>query len=209
MSDAGSGDEEQREEGPSIGIYEGDRNAQKQRHGRGKNIFPNKDVYEGTYVNGKREGTGTYSFHSGARYTGGYHNNLREGKGRLVYPDGSRYSGDWKQGKRNGVGIYWYANGDKHQGEWLNDQKHGSGTYTFASSGSQKKGVWENGTLLGPGQIVHADHTIKAEFVTNEHIQAPATVLYHSTGFEQVIDKIEPFIQQLPMPEKEAVAVED
>jgi len=209
MSDSGSQSEDEREEGPSIGIYEGERNEKKQRHGRGKNIFPNKDVYDGTYVDGKREGTGTYSFHSGARYTGGYRNNLREGKGRMVFPDGSRYSGDWMQGKRNGFGTYWYANGDKYQGSWLDDRRHGDGTYTFASTESQKTGNWVNGTLSGPGKLIHADHTIMANFVTSDHIQAPATIKFHSTGYERIIDKIEPFIQQPPLPEMEAVGAED
>ncbi len=43
-------------------VYEGERNAQKQRHGRGKNTFPNGDVYEGEYAKGKRCGKGTYTW---------------------------------------------------------------------------------------------------------------------------------------------------
>jgi radial spoke head protein 1 len=69
MSDDGSnmGD---KDEGPSIGVYEGDRNGDKQRHGRGKNTFPNGDVYEGQYVNGRRYGEGTYIWKAGHKYTG-------------------------------------------------------------------------------------------------------------------------------------------
>jgi radial spoke head protein 1 len=66
MSD--NGDNEEREEGPSIGvsisfllqIYEGGRNDMKERHGNGKNVFPNGDVYEGQYLSGKRHGSGLY-----------------------------------------------------------------------------------------------------------------------------------------------------
>ena len=48
-----------------IGIYEGDRNEQGERHGHGKCHFPNGDVYEGEYIHGRRNGYGVYRFKSG------------------------------------------------------------------------------------------------------------------------------------------------
>ena len=42
--------------------YEGERNDAGERHGQGKAVLPNGDVYEGQYVSGKRHGIGTYKF---------------------------------------------------------------------------------------------------------------------------------------------------
>lgn len=36
--------------------YEGDRNEVGQRHGVGKAVFPNGDIYQGQYEHGKRHG---------------------------------------------------------------------------------------------------------------------------------------------------------
>ena len=48
-----------------IGVYEGDRNEQEERHGHGKCHFPNGDVYEGEYLHGRRNGFGIYRFKMG------------------------------------------------------------------------------------------------------------------------------------------------
>ena len=43
-----------------LGEYEGDRNEEEERHGKGKAKLPNGDIYEGEYSHGKRHGQGTY-----------------------------------------------------------------------------------------------------------------------------------------------------
>lgn len=58
MSD--SEDESVEDEGLYLGEYEGERNEDEERHGKGKATLPNGDVYEGQYVHGKRHGQGTY-----------------------------------------------------------------------------------------------------------------------------------------------------
>eukprot|EP00761_Pharyngomonas_kirbyi_P011979 gb/GECH01012005.1/.p1 GENE.gb/GECH01012005.1/~~gb/GECH01012005.1/.p1 ORF type:complete len:329 (+),score=121.45 gb/GECH01012005.1/:1-987(+) len=47
-----------------IGIYGGERDEFKLRHGEGKAYYNNLDYYEGEYVEGKKEGTGKYIFRS-------------------------------------------------------------------------------------------------------------------------------------------------
>ena len=47
---------------PYLGEYEGDRNEEEERHGKGKAKLPNGDVYEGEYSHGKRRGQGTYKW---------------------------------------------------------------------------------------------------------------------------------------------------
>ncbi len=131
---------------PSIGVsvglmqlYEGQRNEAKLRHGKGKNTFPNGDVYEGDYVNGKKHGNGIYRWNKevgGALYKGNYSEGERNGVGLMVFPDGSKYHGAFVKGKRTGLGVLVYANGDYYKGEWLDDAKHGLGEYGY-SNGSK------------------------------------------------------------------------
>ena len=45
-----------------IGVYEGGRNADGDRHGHGTSHFPNADIYIGEYENGQRNGSGAYRF---------------------------------------------------------------------------------------------------------------------------------------------------
>ncbi|KAJ8323914.1 hypothetical protein O5D80_007141 [Batrachochytrium dendrobatidis] len=134
MSDNGSenGDVE---ESLGIGVYEGDRNAAKERHGTGKNLFVNGDVYEGAYIQSKRHGEGVYKWKAGHRYVGAYDNNQRHGQGYFVYPDGSKYKGEFQHGKRHGQGTYVYVNGDVYQGAWEDNLKNGKGTYIYQNGG--------------------------------------------------------------------------
>ena len=45
-----------------LGTYEGERNEKEERHGFGRALLPNGDLYEGEYENGKRHGSGIYTF---------------------------------------------------------------------------------------------------------------------------------------------------
>ncbi|KAJ3191063.1 hypothetical protein HK101_008111 [Irineochytrium annulatum] len=166
---ASEDDEEFKEELPSLGVYEGERNAESQRHGHGRNVFTNGDIYEGNYALGERNGPGVYKWKAGgARYTGEYMGGSRNGNGFFVYPDGSKYRasspGGFMDGKRHGIeGIYSYANGDIYVGGWKNDLKDGKGVYIY-KSGSKKTGVWVDGVLNGQGEIIHADHKISGHW---------------------------------------------
>nr|CAD7196151.1 unnamed protein product [Timema douglasi] len=73
--------------------YEGERNDSNQRHGQGRALLPNGDVYEGQYRNGKRHGGGLYVFRGGARYEGQWKKGVKHGEGKFHYPDGSWYEG--------------------------------------------------------------------------------------------------------------------
>merc|ERR1711990_138746 len=108
MSDLGSVDFEGEEY--YFGQYDGERNEADERHGSGRAILPNGDIYEGEYQCGKKHGEGTYKFKNGARYVGVYSENKKDGKGTFYYPDGSIY-----------------------EGQWTDDRKHGQGTYTYPS----------------------------------------------------------------------------
>ncbi|TPX36237.1 hypothetical protein SmJEL517_g01580 [Synchytrium microbalum] len=183
MSDV---DSEELHEGPTIGTYEGERNDKGQRHGQGKNLFPNGDSYDGQYSEGLRGGHGTYRWKvSGARYVGSYAEDKKHGEGLLVYPDGSKYRGGFVAGKRSGFGTYLYANGDVYKGHWEDDAKHGPGEYTYGAVGSTKKGIWVHNMLNGSGQIIHADHHISGHWASNDLMVAPVKITFLSTGYTQ------------------------
>lgn len=67
MSDDSDYDLDENSNDGEIGVYEGERNELGERHGHGKAHFPNGDVYEGEYAEGKRSGVGIYRFKN-ARY---------------------------------------------------------------------------------------------------------------------------------------------
>ncbi|XP_027501760.1 radial spoke head 1 homolog [Corapipo altera] len=165
MSDLGSEEQDEAGEGEAgVGEYDGDRNAEGERHGYGKARLPNGDTYEGEYERGLRSGRGTYRFKSGALYTGNYLQNKKHGKGIFFYPDGSKYSGDWVDDQRQGHGEYMYANGDTYTGEWFNHKRHGQGIYVYKDSGSKYVGRWVNGIQEGPAEIIHLNHRFIGRF---------------------------------------------
>ncbi|XP_008294928.1 radial spoke head 1 homolog [Stegastes partitus] len=137
MSDIGSSMSDN--EDNKLGEYEGGRNEAGERHGFGKAVLPNGDIYQGEYENGKRHGQGTYRFKNAARYIGHYHQNKKHGQGTFYYPDGSKYEGSWVEDLRQGHGVYTYPNGDTYDGEWLHHlsieliHPCGPGKYVFDS----------------------------------------------------------------------------
>ncbi|XP_036936435.1 radial spoke head 1 homolog [Acanthopagrus latus] len=165
MSEAGS--DEFDDERSKLGEYEGDRNEAGERHGVGKALLPNGDVYQGQYERGKRQGEGTYCFKNGSRYVGDYYQNLKHGQGTFYYPDGSKYEGSWVEDLRQGRGVYTYSNGDTYDGEWLHHVRHGQGTYHYYETGSKYKGSWVNGKMESAGEFIHPNHRYMGNFVNN------------------------------------------
>ncbi|XP_051871242.1 radial spoke head 1 homolog [Pristis pectinata] len=160
-------EELEEEQGPYLGEYEGERNAENERHGQGKAVLPNGDTYEGSYEHGKRHGMGTYRFKNGARYVGEYLQNKKHGQGVFYYPDGSKYEGSWANDQRHGEGIYFYPNGDTYSGEWLAHQRHGQGTYMYALTGSKYVGNWVHGKQVEAGELIHLNHRYQGNFLNN------------------------------------------
>ncbi|XP_074519747.1 radial spoke head 1 homolog isoform X3 [Halichoeres trimaculatus] len=165
MSDIGS--DEFDDEQNKLGEYEGDRNEAGERHGAGRAVLPNGDVYQGQYENGQRHGEGTYRFKNGARYVGGYYQNKKQGQGTFYYPDGSKYEGSWVEDLRQGHGVYTYPNGDTYDGEWMHHLRHGQGVYHHHKTGSKYKGSWVNGKMESAGEFIHSNHRYKGTFVNN------------------------------------------
>jgi hypothetical protein len=56
--------------------------------------YVNGNIYEGTWLNDKRNGKGKMT-HNGDTYDGDWLNNKRHGKGSIIFKDGTAYGGDW------------------------------------------------------------------------------------------------------------------
>ena len=52
------------------------------KHGKGTDIFANKDTYVGEYKLGKPDGEGTYSWSNGATYVGQFKLGMKHGYGK-------------------------------------------------------------------------------------------------------------------------------
>ncbi|XP_076223087.1 radial spoke head 1 homolog isoform X1 [Nomia melanderi] len=146
------------EEANPLGLYEGERNEKGERHGHGKALLPNGDMYEGQYCKGLRHGQGLYVFKNGARYEGEWRHGVKYCQGTFWYPDGTRYEGEWKRDKKYGFGVYYYVNGDIYEGSWKKNHRHGMGSYLYADTNTKFMGTWIMNRMQGAGQLIHPRH---------------------------------------------------
>lgn len=67
--------------------------------GKGVYKYPNGDIYEGDFVEAKRQGYGIYYYVNGDRYEGEFANHQFQGKGSVYYKSGSILNGIWAGGQ--------------------------------------------------------------------------------------------------------------
>ncbi|GHT90584.1 hypothetical protein FACS1894122_01230 [Alphaproteobacteria bacterium] len=136
-------------------IYDGYINASKIPHGKGMMTYVGIALYEGDFVNGKREGIGRIKYINGDFYEGEFVSGKMHGKGMMAYGNGDFYVGDWVNGNEEGIGAMRYTNGDVYVGEWLNAEKDGKGKYTSAN-GSIYEGLFRNDEFVNDGEYLFA-----------------------------------------------------
>lgn len=192
-----------------LGKYEGERDEHRERHGHGKNTFPNKDVYVGDYLHGKRQGTGKYFYKAAAdkiaKYDGEFVDFKKCGQGTMYYPDGAIYKGMFAEGKRHGQGVYTYPNGDTYSGAWVNGMKHGPGTYNFKDTRCVYVGVWKQNQIVR-GVFKHPDGTTsyRGQFERQRPNNEGVYVFKHNAQagrFTETVKKTEIEIPRPPKPE--------
>ena len=93
------------------------------RGGKATLVYPGDGVYEGEYVDGRKEGRGKFWYVFGSVYEGQWLNDEKHGKGKEMYNDGATYDGRFHEGARHGAGVLTYANRDVYDGEWDMDVK--------------------------------------------------------------------------------------
>ena len=90
-------------------------------------------IYEGGYLNGKRNGKGTtYNYFCSTeeefKYVGEYLNGKRNGKGKEYYYDEKLlFEGEYLNGKRNGKGKEYIDDVLFFEGDYLNGKRNGKG----------------------------------------------------------------------------------
>ena len=81
---------------------------QGKRHGIGKCVLANKDIYEGEWKQDLFDGKGKYSY---------WNPTLAQDK-HIQY-----YEGEWNQGVKHGKGLYIDADGVRNHGTWENGKR--------------------------------------------------------------------------------------
>ena len=92
-------------------------------------INTNKLLFEGEYLNKKRNGKGKEYLENGELiYEGEYLNGKKNGKGKEYYFNGQFiHEGEFLNGERNGQGKDYYNNELIFEGEYLKGEKNGKG----------------------------------------------------------------------------------
>ncbi len=122
------------------------------KNGHGKYIWANGDIFDGNWVDGKRTGKGKVTWSNGASFDGEWKDNQMS-EGKYTFPDGEIYDGSFQNGNKEGYGKQVFPNGEKYEGQWHENKRHGRGTYTWAD-GDTYEGDWKDGKRCGRGKLI-------------------------------------------------------
>jgi len=136
--------------------YVGERNALMQKHGRGRTVEENGDIYDGEYNISKKHGHGKMIWNNGDVYEGEWSNNSLYGFGRLVYADKEVYEGEWKNDLRHGKGKVINTDGTEYEGDFVEGRMTGQGTFLYADN-SCYEGDFDDGVREGYGVMIYAN----------------------------------------------------
>ena len=139
-------------------------------NGKGKEYdgHTNKLIFEGEYLNKKRNGKGKeYNLYGELIFDGEYLKGKRHGKGK-EYEDSKNniliYVGEYLNGLKNGKGKEYDLYGKLYEGEYLNGKKHGKG-----------KEYDTNGKLIYEGEYVNGKKI-------NGNIENKRTIVRKASG---------------------------
>ncbi|MCB9201736.1 MAG: hypothetical protein H6604_01625 [Flavobacteriales bacterium] len=91
------------------------------RNGFNKYTYSNGDVYEGNWVENKKQGFGKYtSASTGDVYEGNWVDDIRSGQGKLTWKDGKTFVGNFENNMPKGEGKMIYADGTEQDGVFEN-----------------------------------------------------------------------------------------
>ena len=101
--------------------------------GRHKFKYDEGDEYDGEWnADGQRHGFGRLAFADKSSYVGYFKEGLFHGHGVLSFPDGSSYEGEFSDGKYGGHGVFRRKDGMKFEGQFADGKVSGYGLATFA-----------------------------------------------------------------------------
>ena len=165
----------------NLEIYEGEINAQGEKHGKGRMTTPNYtrigtwrddeftgwgresringDVFEGRFVDGAIYGKGINQNKKGNIYVGEFVDSKREGKGGLKTHK-IEYEGEFKNDKFNGKGkLKFLREKHEYEGEFKNNEINGMGIFKW-SNGEIYEGEMTNGRMNGYGKYKYSNGQI-------------------------------------------------
>lgn len=102
----------------------------------GKIEIEDGKIYEGEWMQGKREGFGILYYPNGSKYIGYFGDNQCNGLGKQIHSGGEIYIGNWVQGQAEGIGKYINPEGGTYEGEWKKDKQHGFGVEKWEDTSS-------------------------------------------------------------------------
>ncbi|XP_067950328.1 MORN repeat-containing protein 4-like [Watersipora subatra] len=104
--------------------------------------------YEGQWnADGEKHGVGSLTLPDGSHYRGQFASGLSSGLGVMIFSDGSSYAGDFTRGKFNGYGVYVRQDKMMYQGQFLDGRPEGYGLTTFPDGSHgipRNEGYFEN-----------------------------------------------------------------
>ena len=165
----------------NLEIYEGEVNANNERHGFGILTTPryvrkgtwrdgeftgwcresrvNGDIFEGKFIDGAIFGKGITKSHKGNLYVGDFVDNKREGNGELKTKR-IHYVGEFKYDRFNGKGkLEFVKEGHYYEGDFKDNEICGKGTFTW-SNGDIYEGEMNNGKMNGEGKYTYSNGQI-------------------------------------------------
>jgi len=120
-------------------------------------------VYDGEFIDGKRDGEGTLTKNDGTTYKGFFENGTFNGKGILQWEsfqingklaNGKKYEGGFKYGKMHGEGKLFDGFGNVWEGNWQDGNFTGKGTLR-KHNGEYQEGLWLKGKLHCDDAIIN------------------------------------------------------
>ncbi|MBC7426947.1 MAG: hypothetical protein H7321_10475 [Bacteroidia bacterium] len=117
-------------------------------NGKGKYVFDNNSVYEGSFVDSKIEGFGKYTEASGISYSGNFSGGKRNGFGTITWPDGSNVYGTWTNDVIGGKVTANYSTGERYVGDMKDYKREGKGIHYNADGSVYHDGFWKNNEIV-------------------------------------------------------------
>ena len=136
-------------------IYEGEYLNFK-KNGLGKEYYFDKLIFEGEYLNGKRWNGKGYDINNQFAYE------LNNGKGYVKAYE-SRFEGEFLYGERNGKGKEYDFDGKLFEGNYINNVKSGRGKEYYFNGQLEYEGDYLNGKRNGKGKEYYEDGILKFE----------------------------------------------
>lgn len=122
-----------------------------QKHGRGKQIWPDGSFYEGYWYQNQAHGKGRLIHCQGTVYEGYWALDQAHGQGLYFTVEGSFYQGSWYEDKQHGFGVEKWGSGASYEGDYFMGMKHGKGTFKW-EDGSWYQGEFQENLIQGKGK---------------------------------------------------------